>query len=202
MLRNAYVTVTNATLNQVYYADSYPHTDRDADGKDDKYEVPIYKVFIEGTDDKNNAVKKEWSALRFMPFWNNPKYPDADYKTRGYVSAGLNSFHKQAITLYKPNYPIHNHPSEYFGAIVLKGSFYIHAGPASIVEQQWGAAGCIEVIGSFNQFRLDIMSVCGSTKPDIAQAMTEIIQYRKLYVEVQNCASPLIKRAGNFITNK
>lgn len=202
MLRNVYITVTNQTVPQVYYADSYPATDRNYDGKDDRYEVPVYKVFIEGTDNNGALQKKEWKALRFMPYWNDPHFPARGFKTKGYVVSGLNVFPKQAIKNYVSGYRIHNIFSDYTGAIQLTGNFLIHAGPSDLNETQWGGAGCIEVIGNFNTFRKDIMHLAGTGLHDIQDAMIEIIRQRKLFVEIENCATPVIKTAGNFTINK
>lgn len=202
MLRKVEVTITSQRRPEVYYADLYPFTDKDGDGKDDRYEVPIYSAYVNGLDRDGHIVQFEWMALRFMPFWNPASMHYNAYKAKGYLVAGLNSFPKQAITHYIPHYPIHNHPSEYVGAIQLKGNFLIHAGPASIVESQWGGAGCVEIIGSFNLFRQQIMALAGTTQSDISSAMGEIVRARKLYVEIEACATPILRQVGNFAINK
>ena len=197
-LREVSVTITNKTLVQTYIAKSYPMRDGNNDGYADKYEIPIYKVVIEGRNAAGLHIKKEWPALRFMPFWNDPKNPDKRYKTRGYVDSGKVSFSRQAIKAYLPNYEIHNTYSQYGGAIQIEGNFLIHAGPDNLANTGWGGAGCVEIIGSFDKFRRDIMDLAGTTNSDITLAMTQIINYRKLFLEIENCAAPKLKKVGEF----
>jgi hypothetical protein len=81
-----------------------------------------------------------------MPYFNNPQRPDPDYRTKGWVNAGLSAARTVVISQYKQNYEVHNRYSPGKGAIVVKDTFYIHAGPASLQDVGFGSAGCIEII--------------------------------------------------------
>lgn len=197
-LRDVLITISSETTGEKYVAKLYPSRDKNGDGNEDKYEVPVYKIYIKGVDDGGRPVVKNWSALRFTPFWNDPLDPVSSYKTRGFVVAGLSSFAKQRITNYVSGYTLHNTYSEYTGAIQLRGNFLIHAGPPSMASQGWGGAGCVEIIGDFNSFRNDIIALSGSKISTIPEAMMSIIKNRKLLVEMPYAARPESKYIGEF----
>lgn len=199
-MKDVLITISNQKIPQTYNAKSYPMVDRDNDGRYDSYKIPVYKVFIQGTDASGTKIVKEWTALRFMPFWNDPKQPDAKYKGkgRGFISSGLNVFPKQAIKMYIRGYEIHNTYSQYNGAIQLKGNFLIHAGPRDLADSGWGGAGCVEIIGDFSQFKKDIATLANCSITDPHSAMESIVNARKLFVEIQHAASPIFKQSGNF----
>lgn len=192
------ITISNQTIVEKYSAKSYPMFDRDKDGRYDRYEIPIYKVFISGKDSGGFNIVKTWTALRFMPYWNDPKSPDKRYKSRGFISAGLHSFPKQVIKNYIRGYEIHNTYSEYNGAIQLKGNFLIHAGPKNLSDQGWGGAGCVEVIGDFSLFKKDILSLANCSDSDLHSGMESIVKSKKLFVEILHAAAPIFKQSGNF----
>jgi len=196
--RDVLITVSNQTIVQKYYARSYPMNDRDHDGRSDKYEVPVYKVFIKGVDSSGTKVVKEWTALRFMPFWNDPQNPSSYYKSKGFISSGLITFPKQIIKNYLRGYEIHNTTSPEIGAIQLKGNFLIHAGPVSLAQAGWGSAGCIEIIGNFTAFRREILQLANCFISELQSAMESIVNARKLSVEIEHAASPIFKQIGNF----
>ncbi|RYZ93842.1 MAG: hypothetical protein EOO68_21335 [Moraxellaceae bacterium] len=172
--------------------------DRDADGRDDAWEVSVYKVFIQGVDAANKPVMKAWTALRFMPFWNDPASPDPGYRSKGFIVSGLNSFAKQVIKTYIRNYIIHNTYSAFNGAIQLKGNFLIHAGPHDYANFGWGGAGCVEVIGDFSNFKRDIAQMANCKLTDMHAAMEQVVQQGKLSVELLHAATPVFKSMGNF----
>ncbi len=192
-LRDVLILVSNIKTPDKYLAKSYPTIDKDYNGKMELYNVPVYKVFIKGTDSSNNAVVIEWKALRFMPYFNDPNNPSRDYKTLGWANSGLHSLERKAVTLYKPDYLTHNRYSPSSGAIVMRGTFYIHAGPRSITDHGWGAAGCVEIIGDFDNFKNDIRKLSGSDKTDLHDAILELVSARKLYVKVDYAEPPNIK---------
>ncbi|WP_207787665.1 hypothetical protein [Candidatus Thiosymbion oneisti] len=158
------------------------------------YYVPVYKVLIEGTNAKGAKVKKEWPALRFMPYWNDPKKPDPHYSTRGWVNAGLHQLPKKKVTFYNPNYGTQNRYSPYSGAIQMRDSFLIHAGPRNLSEEAWGSAGCVEIIGNFNDFKQDIADLSGSISKDAGGAISELVKAGKLFVRVDYARPPDIKK--------
>lgn len=146
-LRDVDIIISGTKTGDTYYAKSYPCSDMDKNSKIELYGVPVYYVYIKGTDDKGQSVKYTWKALRFMPYYNPPNF--SSYKTIGWVNSGLHKLNRQPAPEYKKAYEVHNTYSQHNGAIVLKGTFYIHAGPEDLTHIGWGAAGCVEIIGSF-----------------------------------------------------
>ena len=194
-LRRVLITVSNLKTGDRYLARSYPDKDYDNNGLHELYEVPVYKVFLDSNDAAKKPLRREWTGLRFMPYWNDPKNPEPGYEKhqKGWIDSGIHYHAKQPVLSYDPNYKIHNMPSEFYGAIQVRGNFLIHAGPKSLANEGWGAAGCVEIIGSFNAFRQDIMQLAGSTKTDITEGMLEIVNSRKLFVQYDIATPPNIK---------
>jgi len=196
--RDVLITISNQTTGGKYWASSYPSRDLNGDTKEESYSVPVYKVFISGTDAKGNRIVKSWAALRFMPYWNDPKKPVKSYKTRGFVVSGLNHFPKQATRNYIRGYTIHNTYSEYNGAIQLKGNFLIHAGPKTLADMGWGGAGCVEIVGNFNEFKKDILRLADCNTSDLHAGMEQVAKAGKLFVELLQVATPVVKPDGHF----
>lgn len=193
MLREVLITISNKKTKDTYLARSYPDKDFDDNGKKELYTTPVYEVYITGTDKDGNSVRKVWKALRFMPYWNDPKSPYKKYKTLGWVNAGLHKMVKKAVAYYDPAYGTQNTPSPYSGAIQLRNSFLIHAGPQSISNIGWGSAGCVEIIGNFNHFKNDIRDLSGASSSLTHSALLELVKARKLFVEVEKALPPNIK---------
>lgn len=205
ILRDVLIIVSNiksSTNNKpvFYLARSFPDDDRNNNGRIETYHVPVYKVFIEGTDSGGSKIKKEWNALRFMPYWNDPKKPDSHYHTKGWVNAGLHKLDKKKVTLYKPSYGTQNRYSPYSGAIQMRDSFLIHAGPRNLQESGWGSAGCVEIVGNFDDFKKDIADLSGSSKKNAGDAITELVKVERLFVKVDYATPPNIKKnfAGEY----
>ena len=191
-LNEIVITITGTVTGDIYYSRSYPDDDFNNNGKTEWYETPVYKVLIE-----NKSTKKQWKGLRFMPYWNDPKNLDPRYSTKGWVNSGLsNSISKKAVTYYNPVYGVHNRYSPYGGAIQIKGSFLIHAGPETLTlkDYGWGAAGCVEIIGNFDNFKKDIMDLSNSKKTDVHDAILELVKERKLFVTVEHAVAPDFKK--------
>ncbi|MES2590327.1 MAG: hypothetical protein V4608_00490 [Bacteroidota bacterium] len=192
-LNTVLITVSNIKTGETYRSRSYPNDDFNNNGKIELYTTPVFKVFIE-----NNlpAQKKEWKALRFMPYWNDPAKPDSKYRTKGWANSGLSHFPKTVVSYYNPNYGVHNRYSPYGGAIQIKGNFLIHAGPETIDESGWGAAGCVEIIGNFDLFKEDIKLLSGSTETNAHDAILKLVAAKKLFVRVDLAVAPKLK---NFL---
>jgi hypothetical protein len=194
-LREVLITVSNFKTNDIYLSRSYPDDDKDNNGLVEVYKTPVYKVFIEGTDAKGKSIKKEWTALRFMPFWNDPTLPSGKYKKLGFINAGLSSFPKTAVSYYNPYYEVHNSHSDFFGSIQIKGNFLIHAGPEYLHKSTWGGAGCVEIIGNFDLFKQDIRILGNSILVNNHQAILELVRKRNLFVKIDYATSPNFKKA-------
>ena len=201
-LRNVVIVVSNQKTSDVYYAKSYPDPDFDNDGRWERYKTPVYKVFLRSTNAAGESVQKDWQALRFMPFWNDPSQPTKKSRGRGWIDSGLLYFPRKPVLAYLKDYKVHNPASPFDGAIQIKGNFLVHAGPESMMSSDWawGAAGCIEVIGDFNEFRMDILEMSGSTQTDIHTGMHQLVAAKRLYVQVDLDTAPDLKSArdGDF----
>jgi hypothetical protein len=124
-LREVLITISNEEVPGLTYgARSYPDSDYDDNGSIEIYMVPVYYVYIEGTNNHGFTEKKTWQALRFMPYWN-PYGAVSSYKTPGWINAGVHYFPKSVVKKYKPDYRIHNRPGVSNGAIVIRDGFYI-----------------------------------------------------------------------------
>lgn len=190
-MKEVTITVTNRKTGDYYQARSFPDSDMDNDGAIELYRVPVYEVEIQSGSD----IRK-WTAVRFMPYWNDPKSPSAHYKTLGFVNSGLHKFPKQAVSLYLPNYGTHNRYSPYRGAIQIHRSFLIHAGPKNLKDIGWGSAGCVEIIGDFGQFKNDIRDLSGlSNTMEPGIAITKLVQNRKLLVQLEYSTPPNFKNS-------
>ena len=73
-LRDVDIIISGTKTGDTYYAKSYPCSDMDKNSKIELYGVPVYYVYIKGTDDKGQSVKYTWKALRFMPYYNPPNF--------------------------------------------------------------------------------------------------------------------------------
>ena len=135
-LKDVTIIVSSQKTGENYYSRSYPDDDYNDNGKIELYATPVYMIFI-----KSEGKSKAWKALRFMPYWNDPKRPSPGYKSRGFINAGLNSLATKAVTYYDPKYGTHNRYSPYSGGIQIKGNFLIHAGPKNLLDKGWGSAG-------------------------------------------------------------
>lgn len=188
------ITVTSKKVGK-YEARSYPDDDINNNGKIELYEVDTYEILINGTDDTGNPQTFNHTAPRFMPYWNDPESPDPHYKYLGWTNAGLSSKRTVIVKKYLKDYQVRNRFSPGRGAIVVTGSFYIHAGPADESDYGFGSAGCIEIIGNFDDFKNDIQSVSGYSGAS-DDAILELIKEGNLKVIIEEATVPDIK--ANF----
>ncbi len=189
------IVVSAKRTGKNYEARSYPNDDLNGDGKTELYNAPLYYVYVDGVTREGVRVRREWQAPRYMPYYNNPASPDHHYSTKGFVTAGLSSVPRQPVPQYKPEYEVRNSFSPFGGAIVVKGTFYIHAGPTDASESGWGSAGCVEIVGNFDGFKQDILELAGSTATDLNKGIGQLVAARKLFVTYEQAARPNLKTA-------
>lgn len=191
-MRTVTISVSNQTTGDTYLARSYPHDDIDGNGKIELYRTPVYYLHISAKV-KGKLTTNTWKALRFMPYYNNPKSPSYKYKARGFISAGLWRLRKRAVSMYNPRYGVQNTFSPYAGAIQMRGNFLIHAGPIKLTDSGWGSAGCVEVIGDFGKFKQEIATLAGITGMDADRALLKLVRRKRLFVEVLKAKPPKFK---------
>jgi len=192
--RKVKITLTNKVVGS-YEARSYPHDDYDNDGNIELYKVALYEIVVEGQDATGTAKIFSYRAPRFMPYWNDPKNPSSHYKTKGWVNAGLSKARTITVKEYKENYEVQNRYSPGKGAIVLEGSFYIHAGPGKESDVGFGSAGCVEVVGFYDKFKADIALLSGSSYKFADGAIKQLVAEGNLIVVIQEAPVPNIKSA-------
>lgn len=200
-LRAVDVIVSATKTGENYEARAYPVDDVNEDGLTEYYNAPVYFVYVAGTNRDGVRERREWKAPRYMPY-NNPAGPRyvSDYKTKGFVTAGLSNVPRLAVGQYKPDYEVHNRFSPFGGAIVVKGAFYIHAGPEDVSDSGWGSAGCVEIIGNFDGFKKDILELAGSPAAEgdaaaLHAGISELVKAKKLFVTYEAAARPNLKNA-------
>ncbi|MBX3231272.1 MAG: hypothetical protein KIT84_10045 [Labilithrix sp.] len=198
-LRAVDVIVSAKKTGENYEARAYPVDDVDQDGRIELYNAPIYNVYVDGINAAGKRERRTWKTPRYMPY-NNPAGPlyDNHYKTVGFVTAGLSNVPRFAVSTYKPDYQVQNRFSPFGGAIVVKGAFYIHAGPASVDDYGWGSAGCVEIIGNYDDFKNDILELAGSPAANgsprtINDGIGALIRARKLFVTYEAAARPNLR---------
>lgn len=191
--RKVTITLTNNIVAH-YEARSYPDDDFNNDGLWELYRVPVYEIVITGTDDGGSAATYTHQAPRFMPYFNDKAKPDRHYKARGFLDSGLSAKRTVIVQRYKKDYEVQNRYSPGKGAIVLKGAFYIHAGPADLADIAFGSAGCVEIIGNYDDFKANIASLSGTGAKDSDEAIIKLVSARKLIVEIEQARAPDIKK--------
>lgn len=191
--RTVEIVVTSVVTGS-YEARSYPDEQADANGFYNLYRVPVYRILVQGTDAKNQKSSAEFTAPRFMPFYNDPRHPNLEYRARGWVNAGLSSARRVVVTRYKADYRVQNRYSPGIGAIVVHQAFFIHAGPASLEDVGFGSAGCIEILGDYNVFKSTIASMAGLTSVSSDAAIQQLVDAGKLIVTIQEAIVPDIKK--------
>jgi hypothetical protein len=192
--RKVTITLTSRIVDY-YEARSYPDDDRDNNGLWELYKVPVYEVLVAGADGAGAATAYKHQAPRFMPYFNDPAKPDHHYSTKGWVNAGLSARRTVIVPMYKPHYEVRNRYSPGKGAIVLKDSFYIHAGPADLADIGFGSAGCVEIIGNYDDFKANIASLSGTGAATSDEAIHKLVGARLLVVEIEHATVPNIKRS-------
>ena len=73
MPHSVLIVVSNKKTGDTYLSRSYPDDDINNNNKIELYRTPVYKIVIKGMDSTNASQIKEWPAVRFMPYWNDPK---------------------------------------------------------------------------------------------------------------------------------
>jgi hypothetical protein len=188
------ITVSAKRTPLLYEARSFPDDDANDNGKIELYNTPVYELYLDGKIGEK-PVRRTWKALRFMPFYNSPNV-ESMYKTQGWANAGLRYVARKPIPSYLPNYAVHNSFTPFGGALVVQGSFFIHAGPQDVSEAGWGAAGCVEIIGNFDTFKKDILELSGSTETNLTRGVTSLVSAGKLFVQYERAVAPNLK--ANF----
>lgn len=188
MTRNVKITLTATQTGATYLMRAYP-----TEINDKSYEMPVYILTVEGTDIKGIKKTKNYNCLRFSIYYNDPKNPDTHYKTLGgpFIS-GLANEQTHICPEYKKNYTIHNRAGQEVGALVIAGSFYIHEGPSKLTDIRFASAGCVEIIGSFKEFKEYIALLAGGTG-NTTDILLQLVSDQKLAIYAEKATKPKLK---------
>lgn len=74
----------------------------------------------------------------------------------------------------------------------MTGTFYIHAGPTSLTNYGWGAAGCTEVIG-FTAMKDYIAELSGQPGKSTEEAIKELVKQKMLIIKLEQATRPATK---------
>lgn len=132
---------------------------RRADGSYEAlYEIPIYPLVVEGTDNNGVAVRRTFEVFRFgvQKMANTPP-----------STVGLADPQSYVISVWNPAYKVHSAASAEDGAWVVTGNYLIHDGPdyPRSIDEPYATAGCLELCGpvQFNAFNDHLISLSGLT---------------------------------------
>ena len=161
---------------------SYPNSD----GK--TYELPIYRLTVEGADNAGNKATKSFDVYRFGV------HRPSEKATARVV--GLSSEQTHKIKAWIPTYRVHSAPSTEDGAWQVYGNFLIHDGPDDPQTESYASIGCIEICrgpNGFVQFNDFIVSLSGSVKPSRGEKLVEIGSSGKMVITYLKAARPPLK---------
>ena len=136
MLKHVLIKVTNQSFGTGTVR-AYP------DGKADVlYEVPLYKIVVEGTDSNGKPVTKDFKAYRFgvqLDARRGVKAP----RVVGLSDAQTYVLSWSYITTMKQM------------AWRVYAGFFIHKGPDFPATSNWGSIGCVEISGPGEWYRFN-----------------------------------------------
>lgn len=157
-----------------YLAKSYPVKSGMA------YKVPLYRVKLTST---ARPGEEKWTcALRFLPVKNNIN--DIPFMS------GLMDAQSYFEPTYDPIYTPHNTQGLDIGGFSLYDNFLVHAGPDSVTDYGVGGKGCVEVV-SFDQFKLDIVHMCGKHPSDLPdKTMAYLCGKKRLHIVIEAANKP------------
>ncbi|MDZ4814789.1 MAG: RHS repeat-associated core domain-containing protein [Verrucomicrobiota bacterium] len=182
------ITLSGASNGKVCIARTYPDQNHKA------YEVPVSTLTVScGNKVSCGKPSKSWDALRFMPYLNTAG--GHGYTTKASatpIMTGLADKREAPSPQYKANYGVPNRPSNEDGAIVITGTFYIHAGPTSLTEYSWGAAGCTEVVG-FTAMKAHIAELSDQPGKSVEEAIKEFVRQKMLIIKLEQATRPAPK---------
>lgn len=150
-VRDVKVIVTSQIVDYAYIK-SYPYVDSHA-----YYEVPVYKMFLEGIDENKSQKKFEYQVIRFGVAWEN------GINVKDIYVCGLQEENEYTVIEWNPT-AISGH-----GGYRFVGAHYIHVGsrnPKLIRASAYdysGALGCIEIVkGKFSEFQDNLLMLSGA----------------------------------------
>jgi hypothetical protein len=160
MLRNVTIRVTAQTDGKATVS-AYPDGPRTV-----LYEVPLYKVLVEGLDAKGAAVKKEFKALRFGVQLDAQRKVTSP-RIVGLADAQRHQLKWDYITTMKEM------------AWRVYAGFFIHRGPDDPASSDWGSIGCVEVSGKgeWDRFNQSIADFTGVPVASFATVKTVAASY-------------------------
>ncbi|MBK7939713.1 MAG: hypothetical protein IPJ82_22665 [Lewinellaceae bacterium] len=136
-IKKVKITITNQIVGKAHVS-GFSH---EKGRTKDIFEVPLYKLIIEGTDAEGIKRSEEYGVIRFGV---------QQRKTGGKATVvGRTKEESFTIRSWNPTY-LSGLRGATPGAWRITGGFLLHDGADAPLKDAWGAIGCIEVCGSFN----------------------------------------------------
>jgi hypothetical protein len=185
-LRKINIRLTDETSGTYYILDGYSQWT----GKhiDHQYKVPLYKLIVSGVNNEGDSITREYWVIRFGVWEEVNRLPQlvsvpaGTYQMKQWIPTYLNDFDGATP-----------------GAWVIIRRYYMHDGQDTPPEQ-WGAIGCVEVVGKVNE-NVDkfenlnyLIRVLSGTKKKGDEAYFEIAREKLITIIVEKALTPkLIK---------
>ncbi|MCS3556184.1 MULTISPECIES: hypothetical protein [unclassified Sphingobacterium] len=171
------VTITvSGTPDGFQYINSYPwkYTKGTV-----KFEVPLYKVTVDGTVAAGSPVNYYFKALRFGVHKDSETGPE--------TVVGKANYDSRVVMEWMPDNP--HYPD---GAFWVYDNYLIHIGPSDLSTCDDGNLGCIAVLDTYGldytKFKKSILELSGS------KDYNEIIRAGKLKIIYEKSLHPPLKR--------
>lgn len=184
-LRILRITVTNEIIGDALVS-GYSHQNGRAD---DQFEVPLYKMTLEGVDNDRDNKSRDFSVIRFGVL---------QYKTGGPATVvGLADEQEYTVGQWRPNY-LDGNDDITPGAWRIRGRHLLHDGADDPTVDAWGAIGCVEVCGENGFARLNwLIRLWSGTAKKGQEAYQEIVNRRLLKIKFQKAKRPILKPIVN-----
>ncbi len=141
-MRPVTITITNLIVGTAHIT-SYPYRPKPRI----LYKVPLYRVTVEGKDERNNSVTEDFKAIRFGVH----RTPEKQARVVGLADAQTHTLSWSYIRTMQGE------------AWRVYDGFFIHKGPANPTSEAYGSIGCVEICGAneWDRFNDTIKKLAG-----------------------------------------
>lgn len=191
------ILVKGKPCEEVYrQAITYPEHKVKSDGSLQFYDVPVFDMLVQGTDDDGKKQELAFQVIRYMPGYNpGGKWPQHE-KIDEVKMIGLSDEQKHVCPEYK-DYVLHGAlaPAD-DGAFVIYDTHYLHDGPdGNLPDEVFGALGCLEVYGSkgFEALKEAVRSLSGMvSEDDTDEVLKKFCSKKLLTIALEAAVSPQV----------
>jgi hypothetical protein len=150
------------------------------------YWVPVYDLFVRGTDGAGMQAEFRFDVLRFG-------VQCTDRTTARVV--GLAEHQVHVIKRWIPTYSVHSATSTEDGAWQVYDNFLIHDGPDNAGEI-FATIGCIEIMGKrgFVRFNETLLALSGLKGASGGDQLTEIGRSKRMMITYEKAQRPPLRK--------